>query len=44
VPSGRPVQLGRALYEKGDFDFSEWGDEGQMEVQEDYQICVRTSG
>jgi SAM-dependent methyltransferase len=36
--------LGRALYEKGGFNFEELGDEGQLEVEEDYQICVRRSG
>jgi DNA modification methylase len=35
--------LGRALYEKGGFNFEELGDEGQLEVEEDYQICVRRS-
>jgi DNA modification methylase len=37
-------ELGRALYEKGGFNFEELGDEGQLEVEEDYQICVRRSG
>jgi hypothetical protein len=36
--------LGRALYEKGGFSFDELSDEGQLEVEEDYQICVRRSG
>lgn len=36
--------LGRALYEKGGFAFDELSDEGQLEVEEDYQICVRRSG
>ena len=36
--------LGRALYEKGGFNFAELGDEGLLEVEEDYQICVRRSG
>ena len=35
--------IGRALYEKGGFNFEEIGDEGQLEVEEDYQICVRRS-
>jgi DNA modification methylase len=35
--------LGRALYEKGGFNFEELGDEGQLEVEEDYQVCVRRS-
>ena len=33
--------LGRALYEKGGFSFEGLNDEGQLEVEEDYQICVR---
>ena len=37
-------ELGRALYEKGGFNFQELSDEGQLEVEEDYQICVRRSG
>jgi DNA modification methylase len=36
--------LGRALYEKGGFRFDELGDEGQLEAEEDYQVCVRRSG
>jgi len=36
-------ELGRVLYEKGGFSFDELGDEGQLEVEEDYQICVRRS-
>jgi hypothetical protein len=36
-------ELGRALYEKGGFSFEELGDEGQLEVEEDYQVCVRRS-
>jgi 16S rRNA G966 N2-methylase RsmD len=35
--------LGRALYEKGGFRFDDLGDEAQLEVEEDYQICVRRS-
>jgi len=35
---------GRALYEKGGFTFDNLGEEAQMEVEEDYQICVRRSG
>jgi hypothetical protein len=34
---------GRALYEKGGFNFDGLGDEAQLEVEEDYQICVRRS-
>jgi DNA modification methylase len=37
-------ELGRALYEKGGFNFQELSDEGQLEVEEDYQVCVRRSG
>jgi len=36
-------EFGRVLYEKGGFNFEELGDEGQLEVEEDYQICVRRS-
>ena len=36
-------ELGRALYEKGGFRFDDLGDQGQLEVEEDYQICVRRS-
>ena len=36
-------ELGRALYEKGGFDFGELSEESQLESQEDYQICVRRS-
>jgi hypothetical protein len=34
---------GRALYEKGGFTFDGLGEEARMEVEEDYQICVRRS-
>jgi DNA modification methylase len=34
---------GRALYEKGGFTFDRLDEEAQMEVEEDYQICVRRS-
>ena len=34
---------GRVLYEKGGFSFEELGDAGLLEVEEDYQICVRRS-
>ena len=37
-------ELGRALYEKGGISFDELSDETQLEVEEDYQICVRRSG
>ena len=33
--------IGRVLYEKGGFTFDELGEEGKLEVDEDYQICVR---
>jgi len=36
--------IGRVLYEKGGFSFDELGDEARLEVDEDYQICVRRSG
>jgi DNA modification methylase len=36
-------ELGRAIYEKGGFDFEALDDEAAMEVEEDYQICVRRS-
>jgi len=36
-------EFGRALYEKGGFSFEELGDEGRLDVEEDYQICVRRS-
>ncbi|NMB57622.1 MAG: hypothetical protein GYA12_00500 [Chloroflexi bacterium] len=35
--------LGRALYEKGGLQFSELNEEAQLQVEEDYQICVRRS-
>jgi len=34
-------ELGRALYEKGGFAFSALGEEAQLAVEEDYQVCVR---
>lgn len=34
---------GRALYEKGGFDFGVLPEEAQIEVDEDYQVCVRRS-
>lgn len=37
-------ELGRALYEKGGFRFDELGEAGRLEVDEDYQTCVRRSG
>jgi len=36
-------ELGRALYEKGGIDFSRLDEESQLEVEEDYQLCVRRS-
>jgi DNA modification methylase len=36
-------ELGRALYEKGGFDFTTLSDEAQVEVVEVYQVCVRRS-
>jgi hypothetical protein len=35
--------LGRILYEKGGLRFDGLGEELQMQVEEDYQICVRRS-
>jgi hypothetical protein len=37
-------ELGRALYEKGGFDFESLAEEVLLAVEEDYQICVRRSG
>jgi hypothetical protein len=37
-------EFGRALYEKDGFNFKELDDEAQLEVEEDYQICMRRSG
>lgn len=36
-------ELGRALYEKGGFAFGALSEEAQLEVEEDYQLCVRRS-
>jgi len=36
-------ELGRAIYEKGGFAFGVLSEEAQLEVDEDYQICVRRS-
>ncbi len=36
-------EQGRVLYEKGGFTFDSLSEEAQMEVEEDYQICVRRS-
>jgi hypothetical protein len=36
-------EQGRALYEKGGFRFDDLGEGAQMEVEEDYQVCVRRS-
>jgi hypothetical protein len=36
-------ELGRALFEKGSFNFFELDDEAFLEIEEDYQICVRRS-
>lgn len=35
--------LGRALYEKGGLQFDELNETVQLQVEEDYQICVRRS-
>jgi hypothetical protein len=37
-------ELGRAIYEKGGFDFESLDDESLMAAEEDYQLCVRRSG
>lgn len=34
-------ELGRAIYEKGGFAFGVLSEEAQLEVEEDYQVCVR---
>ncbi len=36
-------ELGRAIYEKGGFAFGVLSEEAQLEVEEDYQLCVRRS-
>ncbi|MEJ5197883.1 MAG: DNA methyltransferase [Anaerolineae bacterium] len=36
-------EQGRAIYELGAFRFSELGEERALEVEEDYQVCVRRS-
>ena len=36
-------ELGRAIYEKGAFRFDELGEDRALEVEEDYQVCVRRS-
>lgn len=35
--------LGRAIYEKGGLNFATLSDAGQVEVEEDYEVCVRRS-
>jgi hypothetical protein len=39
----RPRGPGRVLYAKGGFGFDGLSGEGQLEVEEDYQICLRRS-
>ncbi|HQJ32771.1 MAG TPA: hypothetical protein PLO13_05395, partial [Anaerolineaceae bacterium] len=34
-------ELGRVLYEKGGLRFDGLGEELQLQVEEDYQICVK---
>lgn len=34
-------ELGRVIYEKGGFAFGVLSEEAQLEVEEDYQLCVR---
>ena len=36
-------ELGRAIYEKGGFDFEVLEEESYMTLEEDYQLCVRRS-
>jgi DNA modification methylase len=36
-------ELGRTIYEKGGFDFEGLDEENYMELEEDYQLCVRRS-
>ena len=36
-------ELGRAIYEKGGFDFDTLDDESAVELEEDYQLCVKRS-
>jgi hypothetical protein len=36
--------LGRAIYERGGFDFGALGEEAQVAVEEEYEVCVRRSG
>lgn len=40
----RLYDLGRVLYEKDGFDFAGLADDAFLEMEEDYQICVRRSG
>ena len=35
---------GRALYERGGFDYSQLDDVARLEAEEDYTLCVRRSG
>jgi len=37
-------ELGRAIYERGGFDFGALGEEARVEVEEEYEVCVRRSG
>jgi hypothetical protein len=34
---------GRAIYEKGGFDFNLLPEAALLELEEDYQVCVRRS-
>jgi hypothetical protein len=36
--------LGRAIYERGGFDFAALGEEARVAVEEEYEVCVRRSG
>jgi 16S rRNA G966 N2-methylase RsmD len=37
-------ELGRAIYERGGFDFAALGEEARVAVEEEYEVCVRRSG
>jgi hypothetical protein len=37
-------ELGRAIYERGGFDFGALGEEARVAVEEEYEVCVRRSG
>ena len=43
MPRAGLFSLGRAIYEKGGLNFATLSDAGQVEVEEDYEVCVRRS-